>query len=146
MTRYRPTPLPIAIRGDLNVTIANAEFMASYFGPSITYRLGARTFDRSIDSEAGRQAIWSAIRGPESADDAARAAGADATWVRLQLEKRAKYLRAIATRLGLTASAAAKAQADDLEPVPGASIRDPEAIRKTVQKAVAKGVAKALRT
>src|ERR1035437_7627301 len=132
MTRYRLSALPeTGIRSTVRVDEGNCQDVAARFGPVIAFRMACRSFDATIDTDAGRQAVWSAIRGPESVVDAAAATGTDAAWVRMILDKREKYLRAIATRLGLTPKAASRAQFDDLEPEPAGTV-DPR-IREAVR-------------
>jgi hypothetical protein len=142
MSRYRLSALPeTGIRSTVRVDEGNCQDVAARFGPVIAFRMACRSFDATIDTDAGRQAVWSAIRGPESVVDAAAATGTDATWVQMMLDKRDKYLRAIASRLGLTARTATKAQHDDLEPEPAGTV-DPQ-LREAVRAGVRASFAEA---
>lgn len=139
MTTYQQARLPeTGIRATLRIDDRNIDDAAARFGPTLAYRLACRTFDSTIDSDAGRMAIWAAVRGPEAAIDAANANRVDADWVQRTLARRSAYLGKIAKMLGLGTTAASRAQHDDLEPVPDGTI-DPR-----IKAAVTAGVRESL--
>lgn len=79
-------------------------------------RWAIRSYDLALPAN-GRQAIYQAIRTPMSADDAAAENRVSATWVKNQLEKRARYYATrIAPILGITPKRAAAIAYEDLVP------------------------------